>query len=60
MASTENYAYNTLTDAGIVQVDGRTYLMCIMCGLPDCAENRALFCDLAESLFAVRGSLSWQ
>jgi hypothetical protein len=60
IASDDEPEYNVLVDAGLIEYEGRTYIMCVMAGLPDCEEYRALCSDLAAALFATHESLSWK
>ncbi len=55
--SDANPAYNAVCDAGIIEADGRTYIMCIMTSQPDCAEARSNVAELAVALFEARGLL---
>ena len=50
-------AYNSVSDAGVVDLDGGTYIMSIMTGMPDSQENRALVGELARALLDCRGAL---
>lgn len=49
--------YAGVCDAGIVQLDGHTYLMSVMTGLSDSTSARESFQDFAAAIFAVRGDL---
>ena len=51
-------AYNAVCDAGIIEVDGRTYIMSIMTSQPDCTEARENVRALARALFETRDTLS--
>lgn len=53
-------AYNSVSDAGIIEVDGKTYIMSILTGMPDSEDNRALVGDLAAALLACRDALDIQ
>lgn len=50
-------AYNSVSDAGIIEVDGRTYIMSILTGMPDSEANRKLVGDLARALLDCREGL---
>lgn len=50
-------AYNSVSDAGIVEVDGGVYIMSILTGMPDSEANRALVGDLARALLDCREAL---
>ena len=47
-----------VVDAGIVEIEGASYLMSIMTGMPDSAETRGLFGNLARALFDARDALA--
>lgn len=49
--------FSGLCDAGLIECDGKTYLMSIMSGAPDSGSNQAALSDIAEVLFAQRGTL---
>lgn len=51
-------AYNSVSDAGIVEIDGVPYIMSILTGMPDSEENRELVGDLARALLACRDDLA--
>ena len=44
--------YNSICDAGIVTVGGKTYVASFMSGMPDSDENRELLENLIEAVFA--------
>lgn len=50
-------SYNSVSDAGVVDLDGRTYIMSIMTGMPDTDSNRALVGQLARALADCCGDL---
>lgn len=50
-------AYNSVSDAGLVEIDGKTYIMSILTGMPDSEANRALVGDLAAALIECRDAL---
>ena len=50
-------SYNSVSDAGVVDLDGRTYIMSIMTGMPDTESNRALVGQLARALADCCGDL---
>lgn len=50
--------YNSVTDAGIIECDGHTYLMCLMSSMSDGIETEMLFEQLASALFAARDALA--
>ena len=50
--------YNSVTDAGIIECNGHTYLMCLMSSMSDSAETEALLEQLASALFAARDALA--
>ena len=50
--------YNSVTDAGIIECNGHTYLMCLMSSMSDGAETEALLEQLASALFATRDALA--
>ena len=54
----EDSSYNAVNDAGIVEVAGRTYLMCIFTSQPDCTEARDNVSALAAALFEAREDLA--
>lgn len=54
----EDSSYNAVSDAGIVEVNGRTYLMCIFTSQPDCTEARDNVSALAAVLFEARDDLA--
>ena len=56
--STVDPALCSVSDAGIVEAAGRTYLISIMTGMPDGGTTRSLLQDLASALFAARGALA--
>lgn len=47
----------SLCDAGIIELDGKTYLMSVMTSLGDSASARESLEDLIAAVFAVRGDL---
>ena len=49
--------YFSVTDAGIVKADGRTYIMAIVTGQPDGGSAEANVTALAADLFALRADL---
>lgn len=49
--------FSGLCDAGLIECDGKTYLMSIMSGAPDSGSNQAALSDIAEALFAQRDTL---
>ena len=49
---------NSTTDAGIIELDGRVYLMAIATGQPDSGDARTRVADLARQLFAQRDLLA--
>ena len=51
-------AYNSVTDAGIIECDGHTYLMCLMSSMSDGIETELLLEQLASALFAARDALA--
>ena len=53
-------AYNSVSDAGIVEIDGKTYIMSILTGMPDSESNRELVGDLARALLSCREGLDVQ
>ena len=50
--------YNSVTDAGIIECDGHTYLMCLMSSMSDGIETELLLEQLASALFAARDALA--
>lgn len=52
-----DYDFNGVCDAGIVQLDGRTYVVSVMAGVPDCEENRELVENLIAAIFDARDAL---
>ena len=50
--------YNSVTDAGIIECDGHTYLMCLMSSMSDGIETQLLLEQLASALFAARDALA--
>ncbi len=56
--SSDNPTYNAVNDAGIVEVDGRTYLMCIFTSQPDSTTARNNVGALAAALFNAREELA--
>lgn len=50
-------AYNSVSDAGLIEIDGKTYIMSILTGMPDSEANRALVGDLAAALIECRDAL---
>lgn len=55
--SNYGYDFNGVCDAGIVQLDGRTYVVSVMAGVPDCEENRELVENLIAAIFDARDAL---
>lgn len=51
------YDFNGVCDAGVIQLDGRTYVVSVMAGVPDCEENRELVENLIAAIFDVRDAL---
>lgn len=51
------YDFNGVCDAAIVQLDGRTYVVSVMAGVPDCEENRELVENLIAAIFDARDAL---
>ena len=51
-------AWCAIADAGIVELDGRTYLVSIMTGMADTADARERFIALADALFAAREDIA--
>lgn len=51
------YDFNGVCDAGIIQLDGRTYVVSVMTGVPDCEENRRLVENLIAAIFDARDAL---
>ena len=51
------YDFNGVCDAGVIQLDGRTYVVSVMAGVPDCEENRELVEDLIATIFDARDAL---
>lgn len=51
------YDFNGVCDAGIIQLDGRTYVVSVMAGVPDCEENRRLVENLIAAIFDARDAL---
>ncbi len=56
--SDDDPSYNAVNDAGIIEVDGRTYLMCIFTSQPDCTEARNNVSAIAAALFEAREDLA--
>lgn len=50
--------WNGVCDAGIVTLDGKTYILSIMTGMPDGDTSYALFEDIAAAVFDVRDTLA--
>lgn len=46
-----SYDFNGVCDAGVIQLDGRTYVVSVMAGVPDCEENRELVENLIAAIF---------
>ena len=46
-----------MCDAGVIQLDGRTYVVSVMAGVPDCEENRELVENLIAAIFDARDAL---
>ena len=55
--SASGVRFSGLCDAGLIECDGKTYLMSIMSGAPDSGSNQAALADIAEALFAQRDAL---
>ncbi len=51
------YDFNGVCDAGVIQLDGRTYVVSVMAGVPDCEENRKLVENLIAAIFDARDAL---
>lgn len=51
------YDFNGVCDAGVIQLDGRTYVVGVMAGVPDCEENRELVENLIAAIFDARDAL---
>lgn len=51
------YDFNGVCDAGVIQLDGRTYVVSVMAGVPDCEENRELVENLIAAFFDARDAL---
>ena len=49
-----------MSDAGIVEIDGKTYIMSILTAMPDSESNRELVGDLARALLSCREGLDVQ
>ena len=56
--SDDDPSYNAVNDAGIIEMDGRTYLMCIFTSQPDCTEARDNVSAIAAALFEAREELA--
>ncbi len=54
----DEYDYNAICDAGIVTLDGNTYIVSVMTGLPDGEENYTLVESLISALFEARYELN--
>ena len=52
------HKYDSTTDAGIVEIDGETYVLCIMTSMPYSDSAVELYGALADAVFDVRGSLT--
>lgn len=52
-----DYDFNGVCDAGVIQLDGRTYVVSVMAGVPDCEENRELVENLIAAIFDARDAL---
>ncbi len=52
-----DYDFNGVCDAGVIQLDGRTYVVSVMAGVPDCEENRELVENLITAIFDARDAL---
>lgn len=50
--------WNAICDAGIVQIDGQTYILSLMTGMADCDQNRELYEKLAAAIFDARDTLA--
>lgn len=55
--SNYGYDFNGVCDAGIIQLDGRSYVISVMAGVPDCEENRGLVENLIAAIFDARDAL---
>ena len=51
------YDFNGVCDVGVIQLDGRTYVVSVMAGVPDCEENRELVENLIAAIFDARDAL---
>ena len=51
------YDFSGVCDAGVIQLDGRTYVVSVMAGVPDCEENRELVENLIAAIFDARDAL---
>lgn len=50
-------AFDSVSDAGIIEIDGRSYVMSILTGMPDSESNRELVGKLAAALLNCRDAL---
>ena len=50
-------AYESVTDAGLISVDGQVYLMAIVTNQPDGDTSEQNVRDLARALFDARSTL---
>lgn len=55
--SNYGYDFNGVCDAGVIQLDGHTYVVSVMAGVPDCEENRELVENLIAAIFDARDAL---
>ena len=55
--SNYGYDFNGVCDAGIIQLDRRSYVISVMAGVPDCEENRGLVENLIAAIFDARDAL---
>lgn len=52
------YDFNSVSDAGIVEIDGQTYIACFLSGAPTCEANHELLENLISTVFDQRELLS--
>lgn len=50
--------YNSICDAGIIELDGHTYILSLMTGMADSDANETLYENLAAAVFAAHESLN--
>ncbi len=50
--------WNGVCDAGIVSLDGKTYILSVMTGMPDGEESYALYEDIASAVFDTHDALA--